>query len=223
MTTDTPQSTDLHTDLHAQWLALRDRLQAKRLLDGPGASLSLRIPGQPAMWVGTADDAAPRRVSWDPRTAPGAQAPQDLHAMVYRHRDDAGAVAWGGGVFGHRLADVGGVLPQVFDEQARHLGPMGAPAADLTEAAQALQAGGQVQLLQGRPLCLGMTATRLALNTELFEKCAKAYVLAAASGGPVRPLPWLVRRVANGRLRKDRRAAVARWAQGLLPQEAKGY
>jgi len=39
----------------------------------------------------------------------------------------------------------------------------------------------------------------------------------------VRPLPWLVRRVSNGRLRKDRRAAVARWAQGLLPQEAKGY
>ena len=68
-----------------------------------------------------------------------------------------------------------------------------------------------------------MPATRLALNTELFEKCAKAYVLAAASGGAVRPLPWLVRRVANGRLRKDRRAAVARWAQGLLPEEAKGY
>lgn len=221
MTTDTQVDPLSHTP----WLALRDRLQAKRLLDGPGASLSLRIPGQPAMWVGAADDAAPRRVSWDPQPRPAAAADAllDLHAMVYRHRDDAGAVAWGGGVFGHRLADVGGVLPQVFDEQARHLGPMGAPAADLTEAARALQSGGQVQLLQGRPLCLAMTATRLALNTELFEKCAKAYVLAAASGGPVRPLPWLVRRVANGRLRKDRRAAVARWAQGLLPEEAKGY
>lgn len=212
----------IDTLLHAQWLSLRDRLQAKHLLEGEGASLSLRIPGQSAMWVGGTGDMQPRRVDLRPAASP-ATGVDTLHATVYGARPDAGAVAWGGGAFGNRLADVGGVLPQVFDEQARHLGPMGAPAADLTEAALALQAGGQVQLLRGRPLCLGMTPTRLALNAELFEKCAKAYVLAAATGAPVQRLPWLVRRVANGRLGKDMQRAVARFAQGLQPEEAKGY
>ena len=80
-----------------------------------------------------------------------------------------------------------------------------------------------MQLVQGNPVCLGTTATRLALNAELFEKCAKAYVLAAASGGRVRPLPWLVRHVANGRLLKDERQARERFVQGLLPVESKGY
>ena len=92
--------------------------------------------------------------------------------------------------FGRCLADFGGAMPQVFDEQARHLGPMGPAAAALRELARSLRQGGNVLLVQGRPLCIGMTATRLALNAELFEKCAKAYVLAVAGGGRVQALPW---------------------------------
>jgi len=86
-----------------------------------------------------------------------------------------------------------------------------------------LRQGGNVLLVQGRPLCIGMTATRLALNAELFEKCAKAYVLAVAGGGRVHALPWIVRLVANRRLHKDEQRATQRFAQGLLPEETKGY
>ena len=210
-----------YDSLQAQWRALRERLCARELLGPPRASVSMRIPGGGEMWFGELGDAAPRRLSW--RDAQGLAGDAALHAAVYRARPDAGGITAGGGAYGNCLADFGGTMPQVFDEQARHLGAMGAPAQDDPGLARALADGGNVALLGGRPVCLGMTATRLALNAELFEKCAKAYVLAAAAGGPVRPLPWLVRRIANGRLRKDARRAVQRFAQGLLPEEARGY
>lgn len=200
--------------LRQEWSALRDRLQAKHLLRGEGASLSLRIPGSDAMWFGRATDAVPQRVPLR-----GAAALAEVHATAYEQRADVGAVAWGGGAFGPCLADFGGAMPQVFDEQARHLGPM----PEGGSAAAALNGRGNVAMVAGRPLCVGMTAMRLALNAELFEKCAKAYVLAVAGGGRVRPLPWIVRLVANRRLSKDQQRAAARLQQGLLPEESKGY
>jgi ribulose-5-phosphate 4-epimerase/fuculose-1-phosphate aldolase len=146
-----------------------------------------------------------------------------LHAAIYAQRPDVGAVALGGGVFGLRLADFGGAMPGVFDEQVRHLGCMG-PAVDGAAGLEAsLRDGGNVVLVGGLPACLGTTGSRLALNAELFEKCAKAYVLAVATGGRVKPLPWLVRHVANGRLMKDERRARQRFSEGLLPEEARGY
>jgi hypothetical protein len=208
--------------LRTQWLQLRERLQRKHLLGGADASLSLRVPGAAAMWFGGALAAAPRRLATD-RDNEGGE--EGAHAAVYRARPDVGAIGWGGGSCGTALADFGGTMPQLFDEQARHLGPM-APAASThppQALARSLQAGGNVLLLQRRPLCLGTTATRLALNAELFEKCAKAHVLAVAAGGRVRALPWWVRWIANGRMRKDASRAEARFAQGLLPEESKGY
>ena len=52
----------IEQDLRAQWPGLRDRLQAKDLLEGEGASLSLRIPGSEAMWFGLARDSEPQRL-----------------------------------------------------------------------------------------------------------------------------------------------------------------
>jgi hypothetical protein len=204
--------------LRQHWLSLRERLQAKRLLAAEGASLSLRIPGGDAMWFGAAVDAAAQRRSFGATEGDGR-----IHAAVYAARRDVGAIAVGGADFGCCLADFGGAMPQVFDEQARHLGPMGPAAAQWRELAPSLRKGGNVLLVQGRPVCLGMTAMRLALNAELFEKCAKAYVLAVAGGGRVRPLPWIVRLVANRRLYKDEQRATQRFAQGLLAEETKGY
>lgn len=207
-------------DLRAQWLATRDRLAERHLLVSPGASLSLRLPGGEAMWFG-AVDAAPERVRWQGASAaPGAAA---VHAAIYRARPDVGAVVRGGGPFGLRVADFGGALPGVFDEQVRHLGRMGAASGSLSGLVAALAEGGNAAVFQGHPLCLGTTCARMAMNAELFEKCAKAYVLAAATGGPVRPLPWIVRTVANRRLRKDEQRAAARFARGLLPEETRGY
>jgi len=204
--------------LHQQWLHLRERLQAKQLLASQHASLSLRVPAGDAMWFGLASDTAPQRM---PLRAASGEA--QLHAAAYGARADVGAIALGGAEFGRCLADFDDAMPQAFDEQARHLGPTGPAAVAVREVAPALRRGGNVLLVQGRPMCLGMTATRLALNAELFEKCAKAYVLAVAGGGRVRPLPWIVRLVANRRLYKDEQRATQRFAQGLLPEETKGY
>lgn len=204
--------------LRQLWLQLRERLVAKQLLGGAEPALSLRIPGSDAMWFGGAQDDVPRRIAW--RGTPEAGAA--LHAAVFAARNDVCALASGGGPFGLGLADFGGALPGVFDEQVRHLGRMAPPQAG-HGLGQALAAGGNAVLVQGRPLVLGMTGARLALNAELFEKCAKAYVLAAASGGRIKPLPWIVRYVANGRLMKDQRRAGERVASGLLPEESKGY
>jgi len=204
--------------LRQEWLHLRERLQAKRLLANDRASLSLRVPGRDAMWFGAAIDAAPQRVPLTSASGDG-----QIHATAYGARSDVGAIALGGAEYGRCLADFGGAMPQVFDEQARHLGPMGCAAAELREIAPSLRQGGNVLMVQGRPACMGMTAMRLALNAELFEKCAKAYVLAVAGGGPVRALPWIVRIVANRRLRKDEQRATLRFSQGLRPEETKGY
>ena len=201
-----------------QWLHLRERLQARRLLPAEAASLSLRIPASDKMWFGLATDAQPRQVPLH-----AASGDSELHAAGYRARADVGAMAVGGAEFGRCLADFGGAMPQAFDEQARHLGPMGPAAAAVHDVARSLRRGGNVLLVQRRPVCMGMTAMRLALNAELFEKCAKAYVLAVAGGGRVRPLPWIVRRIANGRLRKDEERASRRFAQGQLPEETQGY
>jgi hypothetical protein len=207
--------------LHALWQQLHERLMDKHLLDGPAAALSLRIPASSLMWFGAASRTAPTRIDWrQPAAASGAEA---RHAAAYRARPDACALATGGGVFGTRLAGFGGAMPGVFDEQVRHLGCMPSPAADSASVAHALRGGANVLLLEGQPMVLGMTAARLALNAELYEKCAQAYVLAAATGGRVRPLPWIVRHVANGRLMKDEKRARRRVQAGLLPEETKGY
>lgn len=204
--------------LHQHWLDLRERLQAKQLLASEGASLSLRIPAGDAMWFGFAADTAPQRV---PLRAESGEA--RVHAAAYGARADAGAIAVGGAAFGPCLADFDGAMPQAFDEQARHLGPTGPAVTELRDLDTSLRRGGNVLLVQGRPMCLGMTAMRLALNAELFEKCAKAYVLAVAGGGRVRALPWIVRFVANRRLYKDEQRASQCFAQGMLPEETKGY
>jgi hypothetical protein len=212
-------------DPREEWRHRRDRLAAKGLLDGDSASLSLRIPGASAMWLGMATDEGPRRIEvrLDMGGAVASEAVAEVHAAVYAAREDVCAIAIGGGSFGLQLKAFGGAMPGVFDEQVRHLGRM-APAVERVEAlARALARGGNALLVRGRPMVLGMTPSRLAMNAELFEKCATAYVLAVASGGPVRPLPWIVRHVANRRLMKDEQRARGRVRAGLAPEETKGY
>ena len=197
-----------------------NRLQQRRLLGGPDASLSLRSPDGRTMWFAAAGT-APVAMPW-PETK--LQSPSaGLHALVYRTRRDAGGVMIGGGVFGCRMRDFGGQLPGVFDEQVRHVGRMGRPVSGLEDLPAALAGGGNAAIVRGQVLCIGTTAARLSMNAELFEKCAKAYVLAMATGGRVKPLPWIVRHVANRRLMKDERRAAERFARGLLPEETKGY
>ncbi len=211
----------LAASLRDQWCALRERLQHKQLLGGAQPTLTLRIPGSTAMWHGSTQADEP--VLLDGATQPSGQGLPPAAAVLAR-RADVCAVLHGGGVFGQLLASLqpaGHAMPLLFDEQVRHLGRM--PVSRGEDWAAGLGQGGNVLLLQGQALVLGMTAQRLALNAELFEKCAKAYVLAWATGGRIRPLPWIVRYVANGRLMKDEARARARVAAGQLPEESRGY
>jgi hypothetical protein len=206
--------------LKTLWHETRERLLAKELLSNRSASLSLRCPGGSAMWLGEVADAKPFLINWDDVAPTGMPA---VHAAVYTERTDVGAIAWGGASFGLCLDNFGGALPQLFDEQARHLGPMAEALEDIGGLEEALRKGGNVLLMEGIPLCFGTSCTRLALNLELFEKCVKAYILAIATGGSVRRLPWWVRHIANGRLAKDQRRAAEAFKCGELPMESHAY
>ncbi len=212
---------DVVDALEQAWIDARHRLRVKGLFATGTASLSLRCAASDALWFGTADAERPRRMALAEAAKASDEAP--LHAAVYLARPDVGAVACGGGEFGGMLFDFGGAMPVVFDEQARHLGIMGAAVSGAAALATSLSAGGNALIVGGRPVCLGATCQRLVLNAELFEKCAKACVLAIAAGGAPKPLPWWVRRIANGRLMKDERRATLAFAQGRLPDESTGY
>lgn len=208
-------------NLKTLWYETRERLLAKDLLRYyKDASLSLRCPEGRLMWLGSVEDVKPLLIDWDYVASSGMPA---VHAAVYVKRPDVGAIAWGGASFGSCLDGFGGMLPQLFDEQARHLGPMAPALEDIDGLEEALRFGGNVLLMNGMPLCFGITATRLALNLELFEKCVKAYVLAIATNGAVKPLPWWVRRIANRRLAMDQRRAAEAFARGELPAESCAY
>jgi hypothetical protein len=202
--------------LRQQWLELRQRLSS---LVESGSSVSLRIPGKECMWWGRLDDAAPTCIDWPEHVMGDSQ----THHAIYRARADVGAVLLGGGDFARSLGDFGGVMPILFDEQARHIGHMGVPAASVQDLAAALQRGGNAVLIKGVPVTLGTTGTRMALNAQLFEKCAKAFTLAKASGARMTLLPWWVVLVANSRLMKDEKRATQCFARGEIPPENRGY
>jgi hypothetical protein len=88
---------------------------------------------------------------------------------------------------------------------------------------KAFQRGVNAALFSERLLCLGMTCERVVFNTELFEKCAQAYVIAKASGMPAAIIPPWVRLIANRRLLKDERHAAERFRSGQLPENATSY
>jgi ribulose-5-phosphate 4-epimerase/fuculose-1-phosphate aldolase len=194
------------------------RLDEKHLLGAEG-SVSVRLPGTSDMLLAT-PGVEPLRVSLSSPTRQG----HAQHIDVYTARADVGAIALGGGTFGRMLGSFGGDLPQLFDEQARHLGATATPTTSAQKnASSRLETGGNVWVGEHDVMVFGSTLHRLLLNAELLEKCAKAYVLAKATGMRLHTLPWWVCHIANGRLKKDQKRAAQRFAQGLLPEEVKGY
>lgn len=202
------------------------RLEAKRLATAPSDTFSARVPGRPALAVASLGTRATRVV---PLGEAAADEPAvALHAVVYRARGDAGALLTARLPWASRLAQLAEPMPAVFDEQVRQLGARvehlptqgstlgGAATARLARGANAFLLGEQV-------LVVGFTPERAVLNAEVLEKCAKAYLLARLAGGPVRTIPWLVRWIAGGRLRKDERRAAAAHARGETPGRFSTY
>jgi hypothetical protein len=68
-----------------------------------------------------------------------------------------------------------------------------------------------------------MTCDRVLFNTELYEKCAQAYVIAKASDRRISLIPPWVRLIANRRLLKDEESASASYRDGRIPEGINAY
>ena len=212
-----------------QILASCKRLAAKRILQSASDSFSARIPCQNRMLFATGLRNWERIEIHDLRSISLHETgdASAVHCAIYKTRTDAGAIALARTRGASLLVGFGGILPTLFDEQARHLGapvgPVGSSTAGYEELNRALARGDNALLFGGHLLCLGMTCERVVFNTELFEKCAQAYAIARASGQRIHHIPWWVRLIAKRRLLKDEFRAARSFSVGLVPENIGGY
>lgn len=204
-------------------LLLKDqaRFITKGLYGNPGDSFSMRIPGQPEFLLLRPEHEKPESVSIN---CPGEDLP-GMHARLYRTRTDAGSVLISATPWSAALARASATIPVLFDEQARHIGQVTAPvqAGDLGALENALAGGANIAIVGEQRLCLGVTPERIVFNTELFEKCAKAFLIALSSGQRIHRIPWWVRSIAGGRLKKDQVRAAESLAVGRIPEGMNAY
>lgn len=199
------------------------RLSGKGLLK-PGDTLSQRIPERNAMVltrIVTGRD-VPEEFKWSSLTG----SPDDLHHAIYAARPDVGAIAAGQFTWTSQLSRLDLSLPPIFDEQIRQLGVEGKRVARRstdTGTFAALQNGANAYCLDDISICLGMGLERLLLNIEILEKSSQSFVLATGAGLKVRRIPWLIRYIANGRLKKDRKDAAERHLRGERSILKAGY
>lgn len=206
------------------------RLQAKGLLK-PGDVLSQRIPEHSAfvrIRIG-ANQASANAFSWASLDVPPGQtkdAAWDLHRAIYSARPDVGAIAAGQLTWTSLLAPLNLTLPGIFDEQIRQLGVEVRRIARPSTAFGSLPAlgnGANAYCFDDLAVCVGMGLERLLLNIEILEKCAESFVLASSAGLTVKRIPWWVKFIANGRLKKDRKDAAARHLRGERSILKAGY
>ena len=217
-------------EIEAQLLEGCRRLASKGFLNSPADSFSMRIPGSMEMILTSGHEDWRRIGIADLHTAGLIvnEGISGLHASIYRERADVGAVAISSPKGVHLLAHYGGLLPPLFDEQVRHIGPSTGPLkseekAPTNQVRKIFRRGANAALLGQRLLCLGMTCERVLLNTELFEKCAQAYVIAKASGDRIGFIPVWVRLIAIRRLLRDERRASTSYRNGHIPEGINAY
>ena len=217
------------TEIKEQLIEGCQRLSNKGFLNTHADSFSLRIPGQTEMILvsGTKDW---RQIELaDLRTVPFSSKDDVgmLHACIYQERGDVGGIAISSPKWVRLLASCGGRLPLIFDEQVRHIGSAGSLDDDEVMRAdivkETFRQGANAALLSGRLLCLGMTRDRVLFNTELYEKCAQAYVVAKASDSRISRIPLWVRLIATRRLLKDENKASASYRNGQIPEGINAY
>jgi hypothetical protein len=83
--------------------------------------------------------------------------------------------------------------------------------------------GTNAAIIREQLICLGMTCERAVHNTELFEKCAQAYVISQASGYRNTSIPIWVQFIANRRLLRDEGRAAKSYSEGRFPDKISGY
>lgn len=197
------------------------RLRAKSLFGEAGDSVSMRIPGRQEFLLALPDGEDLRTHVFDEKGNEAAA----FHAAVYRTRGDAGAILIGRTPWSAALSTIGVAVPTLFDEQARHIGKTEAPVHVGRKGwvVEALRGGGNAALYGDQRICVGTTPDRVVFNADLFEKCAKAFVIAHASGHRIRKVPGWVRYIAGGRLKKDQKRAAASYDAGQIPEGMDAY
>jgi ribulose-5-phosphate 4-epimerase/fuculose-1-phosphate aldolase len=218
------------TQIREQVLEGCSRLAVKGFLNTPEDSFSMRIPCRVEMILISGindwrriDFSDLRTVSFSDRSGRA-----ELHAPIYQERGDVGAITISSPKGVRLLANSGSALPPVFDEQVRHIGSSGGSLeSEQGERGCLLRKNfkkGSNAALRGEQLvCLGMTRDRVLFNTELYEKCAQAYVIANASNTRISRIPLWVRMIANRRLLKDERVASASYLEGRIPEGVTAY
>ena len=159
--------------------------------------------------------------------------PQALHAQILTERDDIGGVFASGGTFTQALNLVDEPMMGIFDEQVRQVGlsvkqlPLNKNR--LTRAAKKRLGNHDNAFLTvdkqqpAQALVLGVTFERVVFNSELIEKCAKAYVLASATGKTVTQVPFYVKLIANKRKLADQHRTAESYAKGEMPSGFTAY
>jgi ribulose-5-phosphate 4-epimerase/fuculose-1-phosphate aldolase len=231
-----------HNPHEENWIHAAERLLEKSMVKaGSDEAMSLRLPGEAKMLGGTFNkklsivdlNGAGRNEDTQPssKSFPASH----LHAAIYRARPDVGAILFSRQDWGSSLNQGTEPMPGIFDEQVRQLGRSVAPLkgvpqqistfrGNLSSATLSqLRAGEQIFLVSGGLLILGHTVERVVFNAELVEKCAKAYLIARATGLTVKKVPLYVRIIANMRLHKDQKRSAASYAAGEIPAGFKAY
>jgi L-ribulose-5-phosphate 4-epimerase len=216
-----------------QIVAAARRLAARGHLVATGGNLSVRLPGEDAFAVtpsdldyGLMEPADVCVLGLDLRVREGSRRPSiesGLHAAVYRHRPDAGAVVHTHQPYASALALIRRPIPALFDEQVRFLGraveivPYRPSGTGLLRSAleRRLRNHANAYVLANHgAVCLGTDLARAEQNVELLEKCSLAYLVALCTDRRVSKIPLLVREIAFRRLRADQEAAARRTAGG---------
>lgn len=166
----------------------------------------------------------------------GKQEVAALHAQIFAIRGDAGGVFVSGARFTQALNLVKKPMRGIFDEQVRQIGLSTKRLAlknhQLTRQDKKLlnKLDNAFLLTPVKPsaepmgvLILGVTHERVVFNAELMEKCAKAYVLASATGKPVTEVPFYVKLIANKRKLKDQAYTAECYAKGDMPTGFTAY
>lgn len=190
------------------------RLAARGFLK-PGNTLSQRIPERRSFVSTEIHSALDKAAEY--RWTDLSSTPSDLHHRIYATRPDVGAIASGSFKWTGAMARLDLSLPAVFDEQVRHLGTevRRVTTSSTNDALiSALGTGANAYALDDATLCFGMGLERLMANIEVMEKCAESFVLAHCASRHVKRIPWLIKFIANGRLKKDQKDAAIRHLRG---------
>lgn len=205
---DATMTPSARVDARARVVDTARRLAEGGFLVGTGGNVSVRIAGEDALaitpsgrdYLGMAAAdvcvVGPDGTLLDGELAPSVET--GMHAAVYRHREDAGAVIHTHQPFVSVLAILDQAIPALFDEQVMNLGisvevvpyAVSGSVALLEHVAAHVDNGCNAFILQNHgALVIGTTVEDAVRNVALLEKAARVYVTALTTGRPITPLP----------------------------------